>query len=536
MKAVVDHADGTRETFVTDGTWKVSKAAEFTTATVTTRNGDSGDKAERYDARNEQPGWDKAGFDDSAWQPAYAIGPTRARSTRSARPSATSTRRSRSSTTRRSTRSRSPSSPTAASSRTSARSLERPAARLHNGVAGRALVMQTSYRLNNTTLRRRGPRGDSDDQGRRASNFVAGDKITVDQAANGFGKGDPETRTITAVGTAGATGRDHARRAAEPRARQRPLRRGLARRHQHPRHAGLQPRLVVHREGRRPDRPGRTSTGAGATCRSSRRARARTSAPTTSPPSSSTRARPPTARRRSTPTTRRSTRSSTDAALGDRLLAGDVPGHAHAREGPVHRRLGRHLLRDDGLRRRPHRDRPRDPRDRRVRQPRVEGRRERLLHRRPAPVLVREPRHPGPRELRLSQRRQHARHPGLHGVRPRVDLALLPAERRQGDAGRELQPAQGDRRLPEHQHADHRQRLRPDLQPVRRHQLLPVRDHRLAVADALRLHVHQQRRAHDPQRARPSARCAPWRRRPPRSGNPDDARGTPAGRPRSRRR
>ena len=75
MKAVVDHADGTRETFVTDGTWKVSKAAEFTTATVTTRNGDAGDKAERYDARNEQPGWDKSGFDDSAWQPAYAIGP-----------------------------------------------------------------------------------------------------------------------------------------------------------------------------------------------------------------------------------------------------------------------------------------------------------------------------------------------------------------------------------------------------------------------------------------------------------------------------
>ena len=45
-----------------------------------------------------------------------------------------------------------------------------------------------------------------------------------------------------------------------------------------------------------------------------------------------------------------------------------------------------------------------------------------------------------------------------------------------------------------------RQRRGPDLQPVRRDQLLPVRDHRLAGADALRLHVHQQRRAHDPQR------------------------------------
>ena len=75
VKAVVDHADGTRETFVTDGTWKISKANEYTTTTVTTRNGDSGDRAERYDARGEQAGWDTASFDDAAWQPAYAIGP-----------------------------------------------------------------------------------------------------------------------------------------------------------------------------------------------------------------------------------------------------------------------------------------------------------------------------------------------------------------------------------------------------------------------------------------------------------------------------
>src|SRR3954462_11545715 len=75
MKAVVDHADGSRETFVTDGTWKVSKATQFTNATITTRNGDSGDKAERYDARGEIVNWDTAGFDDSAWAPAYAIGP-----------------------------------------------------------------------------------------------------------------------------------------------------------------------------------------------------------------------------------------------------------------------------------------------------------------------------------------------------------------------------------------------------------------------------------------------------------------------------
>ena len=75
VKAVVDHADGSRETFVSDGTWKISKANEYTNGTITTRNGDSGDRAERYDARAEQAGWNTAGFDDSAWQPAYAIGP-----------------------------------------------------------------------------------------------------------------------------------------------------------------------------------------------------------------------------------------------------------------------------------------------------------------------------------------------------------------------------------------------------------------------------------------------------------------------------
>src|SRR3954453_18761361 len=75
MKAVVDHADGTREAFVTDGTWKVHKADQFTNSTITRRNGDSGDNAERYDARAEIAGWDTASFDDASWAPAYAISP-----------------------------------------------------------------------------------------------------------------------------------------------------------------------------------------------------------------------------------------------------------------------------------------------------------------------------------------------------------------------------------------------------------------------------------------------------------------------------
>ena len=119
VKAVVDHADGTRETFVSDGTWKISKANEYTNGTITTRNGDSGDRAERYDARAEQAGWNTAGFDDSPGSPRTRSVRTRARSTACARPSATSTPRSRTSSTN-SSRRPSPSSPTAASSPTSA--------------------------------------------------------------------------------------------------------------------------------------------------------------------------------------------------------------------------------------------------------------------------------------------------------------------------------------------------------------------------------------------------------------------------------
>ncbi len=66
--------------------------------------------------------------------------------------------------------------------------------------------MQTSFRLNNTTLAAAAAAGDTSIKVTAVTNFVAGDKITVDQAADGFGAGDPETRTITAVGTAGATG------------------------------------------------------------------------------------------------------------------------------------------------------------------------------------------------------------------------------------------------------------------------------------------------------------------------------------------
>ncbi len=75
-----------------------------------------------------------------------------------------------------------------------------------NGLAGRQVVVQTSFRLNNTTLSAAVAAGATNIKVASVANFVAGDKITIDQAANGFGKGDPEIRTITAVGTTGANG------------------------------------------------------------------------------------------------------------------------------------------------------------------------------------------------------------------------------------------------------------------------------------------------------------------------------------------
>ncbi|MDR2042152.1 MAG: family 78 glycoside hydrolase catalytic domain [Tannerella sp.] len=56
---VVSYDDGTSETFATDPTWKYLAQGPITQ--VTTFGG------EEYDARNDPKGWDRPGFDDSAW-------------------------------------------------------------------------------------------------------------------------------------------------------------------------------------------------------------------------------------------------------------------------------------------------------------------------------------------------------------------------------------------------------------------------------------------------------------------------------------
>ena len=57
----IEYADGTSETVVSDPSWKAGEGPIVRNSVYL---------GEVYDARNEQTGWDKAGFDDSGWGPA----------------------------------------------------------------------------------------------------------------------------------------------------------------------------------------------------------------------------------------------------------------------------------------------------------------------------------------------------------------------------------------------------------------------------------------------------------------------------------
>jgi hypothetical protein len=77
-KIVVDYAEGGEQTFVSDGTWMVTRDTSelSTTATVRSSQG-AGDYVEYYSAPGAQAlaGWDQAGYRyTSAWQPAVTMG------------------------------------------------------------------------------------------------------------------------------------------------------------------------------------------------------------------------------------------------------------------------------------------------------------------------------------------------------------------------------------------------------------------------------------------------------------------------------
>ena len=61
----IEYQDGTRDRIVSDGSWKLS-----TNGPIRANNEYDG---EDYDARKEIKGWDRAGFDDSAWETAQVV-------------------------------------------------------------------------------------------------------------------------------------------------------------------------------------------------------------------------------------------------------------------------------------------------------------------------------------------------------------------------------------------------------------------------------------------------------------------------------
>ena len=61
----IEYADGTSRLVVSDGKWQITDRGPI--------QANSEFDGEEYDARLEQTGWDKAGFDDSAWRPVQMV-------------------------------------------------------------------------------------------------------------------------------------------------------------------------------------------------------------------------------------------------------------------------------------------------------------------------------------------------------------------------------------------------------------------------------------------------------------------------------
>ena len=70
-RITIDHADGTRQVIVSNGTWRTHKGPWIQGGP---RN-DEGDFIEHVDGRLEPIGWDTARFDDLAWPRAQVLGP-----------------------------------------------------------------------------------------------------------------------------------------------------------------------------------------------------------------------------------------------------------------------------------------------------------------------------------------------------------------------------------------------------------------------------------------------------------------------------
>jgi hypothetical protein len=210
VKVVVQHADGTQDLLVSDGSWKVTQDAAEQVSTLTYRNSDAGDRLEYIDARSALSGWDTNGYDDSSWSSPVIIGPH-------PRPAAASCSRYEGG-----------SSPCTFTHLVAEQAHVTttvvhpvrvltlpdgtvfadfgkvysavPSLHLTDGVAGRQLTLTTSYRESNTTSTAATTAGATQVDLASVSNLHVGDRITVDAPADGYGAGNPETRTVTAIG------------------------------------------------------------------------------------------------------------------------------------------------------------------------------------------------------------------------------------------------------------------------------------------------------------------------------------------------
>jgi hypothetical protein len=205
VKVVLEHADGTREVTVSDGSWRVSRDTAQDISTVTYRNSDAGDMVERHDATHEPTGWDDTRFDDSAWAPATIIGPHPRPTPDSCAAPCTFTHLSaqQAHLSRQTIR---PVSVRRLPDGTIFADMGRviaavPRVSFRAGTAGRPITMTTSYRRNNTTLAAPAAAGTRTVQLVNAANVHPGDEIVIDAPANGHGPGSPETRTVVTTGT-----------------------------------------------------------------------------------------------------------------------------------------------------------------------------------------------------------------------------------------------------------------------------------------------------------------------------------------------
>jgi alpha-L-rhamnosidase len=75
VRLVIEHADGSQQVVVSDGTWRVARAAQWQTGGPQ-RNSDAGDYVERIDARQVSVGWELPGYDarGPAWMAPQVIG------------------------------------------------------------------------------------------------------------------------------------------------------------------------------------------------------------------------------------------------------------------------------------------------------------------------------------------------------------------------------------------------------------------------------------------------------------------------------